>query len=61
MTAGYKALQGITKDNKKRVFLTRMSPDTFSWCISHKRITRGLQGVPTGYGGFQGVTGDYKG
>ena len=38
-----------------------MSPDTFSCSISHKRITRGLQGVPTGYGGFEGVTGDYKG
>ena len=41
--------------------LTRTSPDSFSWSILHKRVTRGLQGVPRGHGGFHGVTGDYKG
>ena len=56
MTAGYDALQGITMDYRT-CSLTRPSPNSFSWSILHKRVTRGLQGVPRGYG----VTGDYKG
>ena len=44
----------------KTCSLTRTSPETFSWSIFHKRVTRGLQGVPRVYGVFEGVTGDYK-
>ena len=36
---GYKGLQEITRGYKrlqKTSFLTRMSPDTFSWSILHK-------------------------
>ena len=60
MTAGYDALQGITMDYRT-CSLTRPSPNSFSWSILHKRVARGLQGVPRGYGVFHGVTGDYKG
>ena len=65
--AGYRGLQGVTgcdsrlrdvtgdyKGIQKTCSLTRKSPDTFSWYIFRKRVTRG-------YRVFQGVTGDYKG
>ena len=36
VTGGDKGLQGVTKDYTN-FFLTRTFPDTFSWCILHKK------------------------
>ena len=39
VTRGYRRLQGVTagyKGLQKKCFLTRTSPDTFSWSILHK-------------------------
>ena len=55
-TGDYKVLQ-------KTSSLTRTSPDTFSWLISHNKVTkgyRGLQLVTRGYRGLQGVTAGYE-
>ena len=57
MTAGYKALQGITKDYRKRVLYLERPQILFLGLFF---VKGGLQGVPKGYGGFQGVTWEYK-
>ena len=56
MTAGYEALQGITKDYTKRVLQLERPQILFLGLF----FIKGLQGVPRVYGVFEGVTGDYK-
>ena len=54
MTAGYEALQGITKDYTKRVLQLERPQILFLGLF----FIKGLQG---GYKGFQGFTGYLKG
>ena len=61
---GLRAVTGDYKGLQKTCSLTRMSPDTFSGSIFHKKVTRGdngLLGVTRAYRELQWVTGGYRG
>ena len=70
---GLRAVTGDYKGLQKTCSLTRVSPDTFSRSIFHRRVTRGskgltggggvnmLRGIKRGTTGLQGVTKGDKG
>ena len=47
---GLRAVTGDYKGLQKTCSLTRMSPDTFSGSIFHRRVTRGSKGLRGGGG-----------
>ena len=63
---GLRAVTGDYKGLQKTCSLTRMSPDTFSGSIFHRRVTRGSKGLTgggglIGDGGLKGVPRGYRG
>ena len=63
---GLRAVTGDYKGLQKTCSLTRVSPDTFSRSIFHRRVTRGSKGLTgggglIGDGGLKGVPRGYRG